>query len=167
MPTNIMQTEDRMGDALRLQGKCEDQLEFNLNPDGRLVAKAINADGMHRSFVEKGMNYKAVSQFVRKVIDCKAEAVLETFWADNTFMQAENVGVGYRRSKDLDNRDSELAPWGCPVVGIDCQDGWLAVEHRFLPIYIRGVQVLFRERGQAATKKIAEEVIEGKAEAET
>ena len=37
----------------------------------------------------------------------------------------------------------------------------------FLPIYIRRVQVLFRERGQAATKEIAEEVIEGKAEAET
>ena len=84
---------------------------------------------------------------MKKVIDCKAEAetcVLETCWADNTFMQAENAGVGYRLSKDLDNRDSELAPWGCLIEGIDCKDGWLAVEHRFLPIVIRGAQVLFR-----------------------
>ena len=79
--------------------------------------------------------------------DCKAEAetcVLETFWADNTFLQCENAGVGYRLSKDLDNRDSGLAPWGCPIEGIDCKDGWLAVEHRFLPIVVRGAQVLFR-----------------------
>ena len=70
---------------------------------------------------------------------------METFWADNTFLQAENAGVGYRLSKDLDNRDSGLAPWGCPIVGIDCKHGWFAVEDRFLPIVIRGVQVLFRE----------------------
>ena len=31
-----------MGDALRLQGKCKDELEFNLNSGGRLVTKGID-----------------------------------------------------------------------------------------------------------------------------
>ena len=47
-----------MGDALRGQGKCEDQLEFNLNPDGRLVTKGID-------FKISDASSGAVPQFVQ------------------------------------------------------------------------------------------------------
>ncbi len=65
----------------------------------------------------------ALEKQLRDLIDRKAEAepcVLETFWADNTLLQAENASVSYRLSKDFVNRDFELVRWGCPIVGIDC-----------------------------------------------
>jgi hypothetical protein len=51
------------------------------------------------------------------------------FRADNSILHATTKGVGYRKSKDLHNKDAGRAlPWGEMIVGIDEEDGWVRCE---------------------------------------
>eukprot|EP00930_Biecheleria_cincta_P035277 TRINITY_DN24266_c0_g1_i1.p1 TRINITY_DN24266_c0_g1~~TRINITY_DN24266_c0_g1_i1.p1 ORF type:complete len:235 (+),score=55.48 TRINITY_DN24266_c0_g1_i1:57-707(+) len=70
---------------------------------------------------------------------------MATYRIDNTRLNSQTDGILYRFSKDLQDFDEELlAEWDSTVTGIDEGDGWLHVGGRYLPLQIRGVQVLLR-----------------------
>lgn len=74
--------------------------------------------------------------------------VTKTFLVDNTWLQASCGGLGYRFSRDLNDKDvrpGELggAPWNSVVRGEDQGDGWLKVaDGRYLPMRVNGYPVL-------------------------
>jgi len=74
--------------------------------------------------------------------------VTKTFVVDNTWLQASCGGLGYRFSRDLNDKDvrpGELggAPWNSVVRGEDQGDGWLKVaDGRYLPMRVNGYPVL-------------------------
>ena len=48
---------------------------------------------------------------------------------DNTRLKTNAEGLGYRRSKRLDDKDdNRFMSWGTVVKGIDTGDGWLQVK---------------------------------------
>eukprot|EP00929_Paragymnodinium_shiwhaense_P082608 TRINITY_DN4362_c0_g1_i3.p1 TRINITY_DN4362_c0_g1~~TRINITY_DN4362_c0_g1_i3.p1 ORF type:complete len:546 (-),score=123.05 TRINITY_DN4362_c0_g1_i3:550-2187(-) len=52
-------------------------------------------------------------------------------------------GIGYRLSKEMGDVDtSRQAAWGSIVKGVDTGDGWLKVGSHYLPMRLRGKQVL-------------------------
>lgn len=64
---------------------------------------------------------------------------------DNTVLQASTPGLGYRKSKDPEDRiaTDPIAKWGEEVTGIDVGNGWVQVgEGQFLPLASEGVPVL-------------------------
>lgn len=65
------------------------------------------------------------------------------FLVDNTMLKSQASSVGYRKTRDLDNRaDGELAKFGSLVVGI-AEDGWVQVEDgRYLPMFLEGKPIL-------------------------
>lgn len=66
------------------------------------------------------------------------------FLVDNRLLKAETLGLGFRRSKRLDDHGPELGavPWGTCIRGTDLRDGWLQVGHLYLPTVVRGIAVL-------------------------
>eukprot|EP00931_Biecheleriopsis_adriatica_P063088 TRINITY_DN38161_c0_g1_i1.p1 TRINITY_DN38161_c0_g1~~TRINITY_DN38161_c0_g1_i1.p1 ORF type:complete len:796 (-),score=179.95 TRINITY_DN38161_c0_g1_i1:43-2430(-) len=78
------------------------------------------------------------------------------FLVDNSQLQANSHGLGYRSSKnEKDIVPSKTAVWGEKVPGSDEGDGWVKVGELFLPTEIRGKKVLLPqdESPQAARKK--------------
>lgn len=72
--------------------------------------------------------------------DVQAE---QSFLVDNSVLQAESHGLGYRASKELqDMVTTKTALWGSSVTGIDEGDGWLKVGEHFLPLELNGSRVL-------------------------
>ncbi|CAE7330590.1 pntB [Symbiodinium pilosum] len=70
----------------------------------------------------------------------------QRFRVDNGFLRADSKGLGFRRTKDLqDMIPGALALWGSCVAGIDEGDGWLRVGARFLPMFVGGIPVLSPE----------------------
>eukprot|EP00930_Biecheleria_cincta_P028930 TRINITY_DN20133_c0_g1_i2.p1 TRINITY_DN20133_c0_g1~~TRINITY_DN20133_c0_g1_i2.p1 ORF type:complete len:1123 (-),score=191.55 TRINITY_DN20133_c0_g1_i2:15-3383(-) len=66
-----------------------------------------------------------------------------SWYCDNQQLRANTDGIGYRYSKDLDDKVAEkTARWGSVVRGIDCGDGWVKVNGMFLPLALNGKQVL-------------------------
>jgi len=65
------------------------------------------------------------------------------FLIDNSDLQANTKGLGYRRSKHLQDKDgTELAEWGTTVLGVDQGDGWVKIGRRYLPTKLNGKAVL-------------------------
>jgi len=64
------------------------------------------------------------------------------YLVNNSSLRAPTSGLGFRRSKQLQDYDSTAAPWGGFVLGYDEGDGWLRVEDRYLPMSVQGLQVL-------------------------
>mmetsp|Transcript_14124 Transcript_14124/g.27396 ORF Transcript_14124/g.27396 Transcript_14124/m.27396 type:complete len:661 (-) Transcript_14124:77-2059(-) len=64
------------------------------------------------------------------------------YLVDNSLLRAPTSGLGFRRSKQLQDYDSTAAPWGGFVLGHDDGNGWLSVEDRYLPMSVQGLQVL-------------------------
>jgi len=66
-----------------------------------------------------------------------------TYMADNSLLKAESDGIGYRFSKQLEDRDpSSTLLWGTTVKGVDQGDGWLKVHDRYLPMILNTSPVL-------------------------
>jgi len=65
------------------------------------------------------------------------------YLVDNSQLQAESPGLGYRCSKRMEDKDdTAFVPWGSTVRGIDQGDGWLGVGNRYLPMRVLGLPVL-------------------------
>jgi len=75
--------------------------------------------------------------------DMQAER-MRTYRVDNTALRSNSPGLGYRASKnDQDRVKGEGEDWDAEVVGIDEGDGWLRVRSdRFLPFEQKGERVL-------------------------
>lgn len=54
----------------------------------------------------------------------------------------ESSGLPYHRTKDTDDKDRLVAPWGSLVQGIDQGDGWVRAENGYLPEKIGSRRVL-------------------------
>jgi len=66
----------------------------------------------------------------------------QAFLVDNSELKATPKGVGYRRSKDiLDKEPGRTALWGTVIYGV-ASDGWVSVDDIFLPRQVRGATVL-------------------------
>jgi len=68
----------------------------------------------------------------------------ELHLVDNTYLQAETVGLSYRHSKDLTDKadDKPCATWGSIVFGSRTGDDWLKVGAHYLPMMLQGKPVL-------------------------
>ncbi|CAE8659720.1 unnamed protein product, partial [Polarella glacialis] len=86
----------------------------------------------------------------------------ERYLVDNSQLQANSVGLGFRSKKQLDQLvASKTAIWGEVMNGTDEGDGWLKVGRYFLPMIINGTPVLTQcadsahqaSRAPAALKK--------------
>lgn len=66
------------------------------------------------------------------------------FIVDNQELCADTIGLAYRFSKNMLDRDRDLPgpPWGSSVWGIDTGDGWVQVGARFLPRELNGSAVM-------------------------
>ena len=62
---------------------------------------------------------------------------------DNSVLQCDSVGLVYRLSKQMEDKDSTGLEWDSVVEGRDCGDGWVRVQNdgRFLPMVVSGCQV--------------------------
>jgi len=72
---------------------------------------------------------------------------LKEYYVDNRKLSFRTPGLGFRRSKDLNDKDpSNLANWGSLVRGVNEGDGWLKVMKsgavRYLPFQTDGITVL-------------------------
>jgi len=75
-----------------------------------------------------------------------AEAEEAAFYVDNREYKADSQGIGYRRSKDLDDKEpTRTALWDSVIVGKDCRDGWIRVGSLYLPEKLGGVRVVTTE----------------------
>lgn len=73
------------------------------------------------------------------------QRILQEFVVDNRWLKAETDGLGFRRTKDLDDHDmvKPVAPWYSSVFGYDEQDGWVRLEDgSFLPSFMNDIPVL-------------------------
>mmetsp|Transcript_44206 Transcript_44206/g.140821 ORF Transcript_44206/g.140821 Transcript_44206/m.140821 type:complete len:180 (+) Transcript_44206:165-704(+) len=76
---------------------------------------------------------------------CKPNATKAStaYFVDNSLLQAQTNGVGYRFTKSLKDRDlSAVAHWGTTVKGTDDGDGWVQVGDCFLPTTLQGTPVV-------------------------
>lgn len=81
----------------------------------------------------------------RPVISLVAKEAWQEFYVDNTQLKANTPGLGFRMSKQLEDRakDDSSVPWGSTLMGVDLGDGWVRVQiGRFLPTHLGGVRVL-------------------------
>ncbi|CAJ1405111.1 unnamed protein product, partial [Effrenium voratum] len=75
----------------------------------------------------------------------------QAFRVDNGFLRADSIGLGFRRSKCMqDLLPGAVAAWGSTVLGLDEGDGWLRVGSKFLPMYVSGVPVVSPEAASRA-----------------
>uniref|UniRef100_A0A7S0A867 RNase NYN domain-containing protein n=1 Tax=Pyrodinium bahamense TaxID=73915 RepID=A0A7S0A867_9DINO len=77
----------------------------------------------------------------------KPPTARKEYLVDNRKLMARTQGLGFRLSKNIDDKDrTSVAPWGSTVSGMDEGDGWLRVTtprgDRFLPFTTNGVRVL-------------------------
>jgi len=71
---------------------------------------------------------------------------LKPYLLDNSTLQATTKGLGYRLSKQLNDKDGdEHAEWGTVVTGTDQGQGWLKVGPRYLPFSLGGKSVLISQ----------------------
>jgi len=71
-------------------------------------------------------------------------------------MKALTSGLSWRSSRNLNDKDGSVVPWGSGVVGVP-ENGWLRVRNKFLPMQVNGVQIMLSQRfvvGNAAMKAI-------------
>jgi len=82
-----------------------------------------------------------------------SERARREFLVDNTTLQAATIGLAYRRSKHLCDRDLAVPgpAWGVMVSGVDHGDGWLEVGEHFLPMVLKGCSVLIPKAAGAPT----------------
>jgi len=68
----------------------------------------------------------------------------DLYLVDNSDLQANTKGLGFRLSKSMADKDGEnLARWGSFVRGVEeNEDGWLKVGNRYLPFQLKGKVVL-------------------------
>lgn len=83
----------------------------------------------------------------------EAEGVA-TYLVDNTELKSKAKFIAYRLSKSMEHKDEEhLAVYGSRVRGLDEGDGWLRVGRRYLPMQVRGVQVLILQQDPPAASR--------------
>ncbi|CAK0856594.1 unnamed protein product [Prorocentrum cordatum] len=74
----------------------------------------------------------------------------QAYLVDNRALRASTQGLGYRKSKDLDDKDGEkLAEWFTTVEGVEESGGWIRVGDRFLPLQLNGVTVMTLQESAA------------------
>mmetsp|Transcript_64271 Transcript_64271/g.144506 ORF Transcript_64271/g.144506 Transcript_64271/m.144506 type:complete len:175 (-) Transcript_64271:203-727(-) len=72
-----------------------------------------------------------------------ADAPGAVFLLDNSRLQAETSGIGFRFTKRLFDKDlGKVAHWGTEVRGTPHEDGWLQVGECFLPMLMKGTPVM-------------------------
>lgn len=83
-----------------------------------------------------------------------------SFLVDNVELQSPSKGLRFRRSPDIEDKDSKRrpAPFGAIVRGCLSDDGqWLRVRRRYLPVFIQGKRVLVRWHDDAACDEFSED----------
>jgi hypothetical protein len=76
----------------------------------------------------------------------------QQFTVDNRLLQAKTVGLGFRFAKQAHNLDkTSTAAWGSVISGVDEGDGWVRVGEKYLPMEVKGKQVLFAKVPLART----------------
>merc|ERR1719195_1578386 len=97
-------------------------------------------------FQEARETFQVSGEEVQKVLNRKcagASAGDQSFLIDNSKLNAQTNGVGFRFSKKLTDRDLRaVAHWGSIVQGKDLGDGWLQVGDCFLPMRVQGIPVV-------------------------
>lgn len=86
-----------------------------------------------------------------------AEKVAEELWVtDNSMLNADSPGIGYRHSQSIDDRvEDQLVCWGQAVRGCVTPNGdWLEVGGLFLPMKLDGVVVLRRQDASSSAPRI-------------
>jgi hypothetical protein len=83
-----------------------------------------------------------------------SEPLMETqaYLVDNSVLNANSRGLGYRLSKNIEDRAPQGIHeyWNTVVNGIQESDGWVRVGDRFLPMQLGGVTVLKLREPQEA-----------------
>mmetsp|Transcript_76140 Transcript_76140/g.219971 ORF Transcript_76140/g.219971 Transcript_76140/m.219971 type:complete len:425 (+) Transcript_76140:104-1378(+) len=66
------------------------------------------------------------------------------YLVDNSALNADTVGLAFRRSKHSWDRDHTISgpKWGTTVAGVDEGDGWIRVGTHYLPLDLGGTTVL-------------------------
>jgi len=65
------------------------------------------------------------------------------YLVDNSKLKAKSAGLGYRRSPNLDDKDSRsFAKWGSIVQGTPFGSEWVQIEGRYLPRIVQGIAVI-------------------------
>jgi len=78
---------------------------------------------------------------------------VQEFIIDNRWLDAQTDGLGYRKSKNMEDHDltRPVAPWFSSVFGFDEEDGWVQTEDgSFLPAYVDDKPVLTVPQEDAA-----------------
>jgi len=118
--------------------KALEDWDFNTEPA---------AWGQHLLGLDCGDGWLAVgSRYLPMRVRNQPVLTMRRYLADNAQLQAETDGIVYRRSKQLDDRDTNATTahphWGDLVAGADEGDGWLRVADRYLPMEVDGIKVL-------------------------
>lgn len=117
------------------------------DPVGRgLPYGSFFSGGLQEEMVDKALQILCVAlDFQPKEDEDKDAEPFEATWflVDNSQLQAQSYGLGYRGSKDLDDLvPSKAAVWGEKVPGHDRGDGWIQVGDFYLPEELEGKRVL-------------------------
>eukprot|EP00434_Breviolum_minutum_P006242 symbB.v1.2.005507.t1/scaffold310.1/size231343/12 len=81
-----------------------------------------------------------------------APEVIREYFVDNSVLQAQTPGLGYRRTKSSSDRvENVWEPWGKVVKGVDEGD-WLKVGKLFLPKTLGGIVVLHSKEKRATAR---------------
>mmetsp|Transcript_103541 Transcript_103541/g.267799 ORF Transcript_103541/g.267799 Transcript_103541/m.267799 type:complete len:818 (+) Transcript_103541:48-2501(+) len=89
------------------------------------------------------------------VVKEKPDEAERDFAVDNSELQAQSHGLGYRKSKNLEDMNTDqTALWGSTVRGIDEGDGWVKVQGSgYLPLALNGKVVLLPQAAPEKKKK--------------
>jgi len=88
---------------------------------------------------------------------------VQEFIIDNRWLDAQTDGLGYRKSKNMEDHDltRPVAPWFSSVFGLDEEDGWVQTEDgSFLPAYVDEKPVLTVPQEDAAATAAFQEAVE-------
>lgn len=112
-----------------------------------VVDKMVKAGEHVDSFFQEARETFQISgEEVQKVLNRKCEGAStgdQSFLIDNSQLNAQTNGIGFRFSKKLTDRDLRaVAHWGSVVQGKDLGDGWLQVGDCFLPTKLQGIPVV-------------------------
>lgn len=116
-------------------------------PQGDKVAENSQQSESEKSEQDKEESEQDKEVFEGECIapdDTAVKLGLVEYLVDNGRLRAATPGLGYRRSKRLDDREpgDPVVEWAASVVGVDQGDGWLRVHGRFLPMHLEGCRVL-------------------------
>lgn len=80
----------------------------------------------------------------RKQQHTSSSSARKEYLVDNSELRADTVGLAFRCSKQVWDRDLQIAGpmWGETVAGFDQGDGWVKVGDHFLPMELDGLSVL-------------------------